>query len=175
MKKIAEHYLSKVITSPFYNSPNPVKDFSILFPEFRDKLSTSIYKFHQKYLDVEIVFVETYRSNILQLQHYNNGASQIKKNGMHHYAIATDIAFKINGKFTYNGDYKFLRQCHEEAGLYLLGLWDIGHVQGIPVSKQGELRKIVDSVICDFQKANGLVVDGIVGKKTIAKAKGVFA
>jgi len=173
MQQITNHYIYKLIVSENYNSVKPIRDRSLLVPEFNEALTRSISKFNAKYPDIEIVFVETYRSNALQAIHYKNGASKIKKNGMHHYGIAADLAFQIDGKFSYNGDYEYLRKCHEEEGLILLGLWDIGHVQFIPVSKQVDLRIEIVKGIKAFQKENGLVADGIVGPKTIAKAKEV--
>lgn len=176
IKDVAQDYLKKVITSPFYFSKTPCKDLTILHGPFRDLLNASVSDFNEKYTDVEVLFVETYRSNTLQQMYFNSGASKIRKNGMHHYAIAVDCAFKINGKFTYNGDYKFLRQCFKDNGLSLLGLWDMGHVQYIPATAtdQNALRNEVDRAIRKFQKDNGLISDGMIGPKTIAKAKEVF-
>lgn len=173
MKSIAAHYVAKIIASDKFNNPNPCKDRNLLVKDFNEALTKSIEAFNKKYPDIEIVFVETYRSNVLQAIHYKNGASKVKKDGMHHFGIAADLAFKINGKFSYNGDYVHLRKCHEAQGLHLLGVWDQGHVQLIPVSEQQILRNEVTKAVKAFQKANGLVADGIVGPKTIAKAKAV--
>lgn len=174
---IAEHYLRRLITGANFFSTKPIKDTALLFPPFLQLLQKSIDKFNVKYPAVKVVYVETYRSNALQLQHYNNGASGIKKNGMHHYGIAADLAFNINGKFTYNGDYKYLRECHTAAGLHLLGAWDIGHVQYIPANAndQAALRLTVNNAVKAFQRKHGLTADGIAGPKTIAKAKEVYS
>lgn len=171
---IAEFYVQKLIPSAEYDSPKATRKTELLYPPFHEKLQKSIEEFHVLYPDVEIVFVETYRSNTLQLKHFNSGASKIRKNGMHHYGIAVDIAFIIDGEFTYQGDYKHLRECHSMNGLHLLGAWDIGHVQFVPVSQQTSLRREVDKAVKAFQKSYGLVVDGIVGSKTRAKAIEVF-
>jgi peptidoglycan hydrolase-like protein with peptidoglycan-binding domain len=175
-QKIANHYLAKIITAPEYNSPNPGKRLELLYRDFNNKLEELTALFYHKVKNQALFFVEGYRSNALQYQHYLNGASQIKKNGMHHYGIAIDIAFKINGAFTYNGDYKILRRCFDEVGLYKLGEWDKGHVQFIPATTtaQNALRQAVDKAVRDFQRVNKLVVDGIVGTKTIAKAKAAY-
>ena len=173
-KQIAEHFIKRLLTSDNFNSANPVKDTALLFPAFWEKLQKSIVAFNVKYPAIKVVFVETYRSNDLQLQHYKNGASQIKKDGMHHFGIAADLAFMINGKFSYNGDYKYLRACHETENLTILPPWDIGHVQFIPVSKQQDLRNEVYSAVKQFQKENGLIPDGIPGQKTISKAKQLY-
>lgn len=174
LKDIAKHYVSKLIPSSSYNSANPVKDESLLFPLFLRLVNDAIQLFNRKYSDVKVVFVETYRSNTLQLIHFNNGASKIRKDGMHHFAIAVDCFFNVNGKNTYNGDYKFLRECFVQCGLNLLGVWDMGHVQMIRVADQQVVRNAVKQAVKDFQRENGLTSDGIVGKKTIAKAKEVY-
>ncbi len=176
MKAIADFYLQKLITSPVYFSPNPGKDVNLLFPDFYKKVTSGIAYFNAKYPKVKVVFVETYRSNALQYTHYKNGASGIPKNGMHHYGIAVDCAFNINGKFSYDGDYKHLRTCFTQAGLFLIAKNDEGHVQYIPVSRveQNKLRESVLIAVKDFQRENGLTSDGVVGPKTIAKAKEVF-
>lgn len=175
MKAIADFYIKSLIKSDKYFSPNPVKDETLLYPPFLNKVKASISEFNKTYPNIDVIFVETYRSNTLQLTHFNNGASKIKKNGMHHYGIAVDIAFKINGKFSYNGDYKLLRECHRKQGLELLGVWDMGHVQFVKVSEQATLRNAVDRAVRNFQFDNGLTVDGVVGKKTQAKAKEIFS
>lgn len=58
---------------------------------------------------------------------------------MHHFGIAADVAFYIEGEFSYRGNYEFLRKIFKDEGLTVLN-WELGHVQMIPVSEQGELR-----------------------------------
>ena len=175
MKEIAQHFLRHVITHKDFFSDKAIKDMGILFPPFREKVEAGISKFNEKYPDVKVIPVETYRSNERQMMHYNNGASKIKKDGMHHFAIAIDLAGEVKGKFTYDIDYKHLRRCIEETGLTLLGVWDMGHSQYIPVGDQGALRKACYGAVEDFQRQYGLKVDGEPGSKTATKAKEVFA
>jgi hypothetical protein len=176
IQSIAQHYIKKLIISNVYFSIQPCRDLSLLYPEFGSLIQLGISDFNEIRPDAEVVLTETYRSDPLQLIYYNSGASKIRKNGMHHYGIAADCAFKINGKLTYKGDYKNLRKCFKEIGLHILKEWDEGHVQLIPAtaSEQNVLRKAIDSAVKQFQSENGLVVDGIVGKNTIKKAKELY-
>lgn len=178
-EEICSWYLMNLITYDGYSSPDKSKDIDLLVPSFKQSFTNSVSEFNIKYPDIKVLLVETYRSNALQLIHFRNGASKIRANGMHHYSIAVDCAFEIEGKFSYdekykNEHYRYLRKCHTKQGLTLLGDWDIGHVQQIPVIYQNQLRAEVLSGVKEFQRVNNLKVDGIVGNKTITKAKEVF-
>jgi hypothetical protein len=170
MKNIAIHYISKIITSSKFYSANPVNDVNLLYPDFFSILKIAMNEFKQRY-DYEVAIVETYRSNTLQQIYFNSGASKIKRDGMHHYGIAADLAFKRNGKITYQGNYEYLRELLKKNKLHLLGAWDLGHVQFIPVSEQSNLRNTIYEQIKLFQKTNGLKIDG---NETIKKAKEIY-
>lgn len=180
-KEICDWYITKIIPSPEYNVENGIKKPDLLYPAFRAKVEAATKEFNKKYPQMKLVYVETYRSNARQLMHFNNGASKIKKNGMHHFGIAVDCAFVYDTdgdgdtEFTYEGDYPYLRQCWLQQGLKLLGLWDKGHCQFIDADNdQVELRAEIVHAVKQFQKSNGLVDDGIIGKRTIAKAKELY-
>lgn len=143
MKKIVDFYINTILKSPKYNSPDPVDDINLLFPDFKVAFFACVEKYKKKYPDQDVIFTETYRSNVLQEKYYNNGASKIKKDGMHHFGIAGDSIFIINGKRTYKGDVNLLRRIYKDSGLTILGMWDPLHVQYIPVAKQQELRNMV--------------------------------
>ena len=170
---IGDWYLKKVITNPGFTKVDAMKDIDLLLPEFKVKVLNAIFEFEKTH-SYKVVFVETLRSAARQLMHFNNGASKIRKGGMHEYAIACDCAFNIDGHFSYDGDYAALRLCFSNQGLFLLGDWDKGHVQLISVQDQTELRRSVDYDIREFQRKYKLTVDGIVGKNTISKAKEIY-
>ena len=174
MKNISDFYLHKLITNPKFNSKNPVNDANLLLPDFSIELDRCIQFYRITYPDQDISFTETYRSNALQKIHFNNGASKIKKNGMHHYGIAADCIFSINGKRTYKGDINLIRKIFRDNGLTILGMWDALHVQFVEVSAQQKLRDFVSKSISAFQRANFLEPTGEADHKTIAKAKEVF-
>lgn len=174
MKKIADFYLSMLLTGAKFNSSQPVSDQGLLFPDFLTQLTSCIEQYKQTHPDQDITFTETYRSNTLQLIHFNNGASKIKKNGMHHYGIAADSIFIIGGKRTFKGDVNLIRKIYKDNGLTILGMWDALHVQFIPAADQQALRDTVSNAITQFQKDNSLAQTGEANPETIAKAKLVF-
>ena len=144
LQAIANWFKSKIPNDPRFNSVSPIKDTSLLYPPFYSLLQQSLTEFENSH-SYKTTVIETYRSNALQLKYYNQGASQIKSDGMHHYGIAADIAFIINGKVSYNGDYTKLRNIFTKNGLTIIGDWDKGHVQYIPVNQQQQLRDLVAS------------------------------
>ncbi len=174
MKKIASFFLEKLITNPKFNAITPNADRQLLLPDFYTAIQKCITLFKQTYPNVDIDFTETYRSNQLQLIHYQNGASKIKKDGMHHYGIAADCIFVVKGKRTYKGDITLLRKIYKENGLYILGNWDPLHVQFIDVPNQPELRNTVEGTIKIFQTKYNIPATGEPDSITIAKAKEIF-
>jgi hypothetical protein len=174
-KKIADFFLQKLVIHPKFNSVSYNSDQSLLFPDFLAKVKTCVAKYNDAHHGQDVTFTETYRSNALQLKHFNNGASKIKANGMHHYGIAADSIFVIGGKKTYKGDVMGLRKIYKDNGLFLLGMWDSMHVQFIPVSQQAALRTAVKDRLIAFQKANNLAQTGDADAATIAMAKKKFS
>jgi hypothetical protein len=147
MKEIAKFFQNVLFKSKRFNSSTPVSDQDLLYPPFLAKLQACIKQYQQTYPNQDITFTETYRSNTLQMIHYNNGASKIKKNGMHHYGIAADSIFIINGKKSYKGDVMLIRKIYQANGLTILGMWDALHVQYIPVGEQQGLRDEVARLV----------------------------
>lgn len=147
MKEIAKFFQNVVFKSKKFNSKTAVSDQDLLYPPFLAKLKVCIKQYQQTYPNQDITFTETYRSNTLQMIHYNNGASKIKKNGMHHYGIAADSIFIINGKKSYKGDVMLIRKIYKDNGLTILGMWDALHVQYISVGEQQGLRDEVRELV----------------------------
>lgn len=138
-EKLKEHYNNAIRPSKKFYSMRPVNDLGLLFPEFLEKLIACFARYNGKYPEHDIYVVETYRSNELQRKYFSERKSRIRKNGMHHFGIAADVAFYIDGEFSYKGNYDFLRKIFKEEGLTVLN-WELGHVQMIPVSEQSEMR-----------------------------------
>nr|WP_068890875.1 peptidoglycan-binding protein [Pedobacter panaciterrae] len=174
MENIADFFLRKIIVDGRYNSLKPIDDQALLVPEFLAKLNVCIGIYRQTYPSQSVTFSETYRSNALQAKYFDQGASKIKENGMHHYGIAADSIFIINGKRSYKGDVVLLRKIYVDNGLTILGMWDALHVQFIMVGKQQLLRSTVVNKLKTFQKEHGLSQTGLVDSKTIEKAREQF-
>jgi hypothetical protein len=174
MLGIETFFLTSLMTSPDFLSTKPVDDIGLLFPPFLDKLKKSVILYKKSYPDQNIIFIETYRSNTLQEIYYNRGSSKLRQNGMHHYGIAADCMFEIDGQRTFKGDIELLRQIHTFNGLTILGMWDSLHVQFIPVSEQQQLRMNVTTKIKSFQAGYALPVTGEPDVLTIQKAITIF-
>lgn len=187
-KKIAQHYLYSICPSDYFNSLSPVCDKYLLFPEFREMIEEALIKYDEINVDNDCPYIyESFRSHKLQNIYYYRGASKIKggnimTSGMHHFGIAVDIINLIDKNGNKNKDkgesvdwsninYKLLRTITRSMGINDLGSYEVCHFQMIPVIEQNNLRKAIREEIITFQENNGLVVDSIVGPKTIAKIK----
>jgi len=142
-QQIAISFATKIKPSPKFLSIKPVDDQDLLFPPFLEKWQECAKQYQDRYPSQRLTFSETYRSNTLQTQYYNQGASKIKVNGMHHYGIAGDTVFIINGKESYKGDIALIRKIYKDNGLTILGMWDPLHVQYIAVADQQKVREAV--------------------------------
>lgn len=143
-ENICINYFSKIKQSDVYDSVKPVRNTDLLLPDFYNALVYCFNEYQKKYPSQRTYITETYRSNSLQLKYYKTGKSKIRKNGMHHYGIAADIAYLINDKLSYKGDYSYLRKIFKDNNLTVLD-WELGHVQFIPVSEQSELREEIEN------------------------------
>lgn len=141
-EKIKQHYENVLKDSEHFGSLSPVNDMELLYPEFLDRLIICFTEYTEQKPGEEVYIVETYRSNALQEKYYEEGKSRIRRNGMHHFGLAADAAFYINGKFSYDGDYNLLRKIFRRNGLTVLN-WEKGHVQFVKVSEQPEIRNYV--------------------------------
>lgn len=175
MEDIAQFFLEKLMIDERYGIAKPVDDQTLLLPSFLNTLEVCVDIYKQKYPNQSVTFTETYRSNPLQYKYFQQGASKIKADGMHHYGIAADSIFIINGKRSYKGDVMLLRKIYVDNGLTILGMWDALHVQLIPVGQQTELRNAVITKIKTFQNQQGIPSTGLVDDITIAKARSVFS
>lgn len=180
--KIAQHFISKIIPSDSFQINSPVRDLDLLYPGMKikaEKLLKLCSESGKTNLNRFKVF-ESFRSAVRQRAMYESGTSQRKSNGMHWFGIAVDIVSFIpyqnhaeRGGWEWRGDYAKLTEFADDLGLTHLR-FEQCHFQYIPVSQQNDLVATVTNEVIHFQQNNGLKPDGIIGNKTIAKAKEIY-
>ncbi|MBS1495105.1 MAG: peptidoglycan-binding protein [Bacteroidetes bacterium] len=142
---IAEHFYNVIKKSKEFMSDSLVTDTSLLEPLFGEKIEKLSEIIQEK--GGRIKRMETFRSAVNQIKAFQSHHSSIKTNGMHYYGIAQDIlCLDSNGKIIEKGEakeYTLLRNEAVNLGLYVIGTWDAGHIQGIPVSLQNAMREYV--------------------------------
>src|SRR5215471_6996632 len=97
----------------------------------------------------ELMIFETYRSQQRQEQLFLQGATQLRKVGVHHFGLACDIVKSINGEPSWKGDFSIVGQLAQSAGLIWGGNWgnpnihhsfiDQPHVQRCTIARQASL------------------------------------
>lgn len=146
-ESIAKNFIEVIKKSPVFkaNKEFMIMDRSLLETSFNNKIEATIGLTEAK--GVKVLPRETVRTDALQEHYYYTGASKIKKNGMHKFGIAIDIlCLGDDEKLIQDGsanEYSVLRKSALECDLHLLGLWDAGHIQAIPVAEQNAMRQYV--------------------------------
>ncbi len=140
-------YTDVISIHPLFNSTKRVADLNLLEPITRQKVEAIITDAKAHGLDL-MVF-ETYRSQTRQEELFNQGASKLKKVGVHHYGLACDVVKVIHGEPSWKGDFSLLGQLAHEHGLIWGGDWgapniphtfiDAVHVQRCTVARQAAL------------------------------------
>lgn len=92
---------------------------------------------------------ETYRSAERQEMLFEQGKTELKTVGVHHYGLACDIVYIVNGQPSWDGDFDYLGHLAVKHGLIWGGDWgapnaahtfrDDDHVQLIHVDQQVKL------------------------------------
>lgn len=176
---IAKHYVEKIIPSDSFSNGGVCGNMDLLFPLFKVDVLKLIVSYNEFNSGKELPYVyESFRSHALQSIYYNRGSSKIRGGnilnaGMHHFGIAVDIVNKTNSGVKWNLDYTLLRKLADKIGMISLS-WELCHFQMVKTTEQTELRKAVYQYLAGWQEENGLKPDGIVGNKTIAKAKELY-
>src|SRR5215469_8917734 len=117
---------------------------------------------------IQLMIYETYRSLERQLDLFNQGASQLRNVGVHHYGLACDIVKDVNGEPSWKGDFSFLRGLAKAHGLIWGGDWgtpnvhhsfqDNDHVQRCSVTDQAQLFRgewFPDATYNPYTEASG--------------------
>ncbi len=130
-----------------FNSTKVISAVQLLEPTTRAAVKAIIDEAHE--VGLELMVFETYRSQARQTQLFNNGASQLKTVGVHHYGLACDLVRNVGGKPSWKGDFRKLGKLARKHGLIWGGDWgksgikprfvDEYHVQRCTVARQKSL------------------------------------
>lgn len=143
-----QNFFTEVIKAdPRYNTVKRVSDIALLEPVFRQAVEAILQE--AKTEGLELMVFETYRSQVRQSHLYDQGVTQLKVVGVHHYGLGADIVKVINGQPSWDGDFAFLGKLARKHNL-ISGLdWgepdkhhsfvDPCHIQRIRVKDQNKL------------------------------------
>lgn len=141
-------YSEKIKTSPAYRLFERVSALDLLYPPF----ATSLVKLFAtaRSESLPIMIFETYRSQERQLDLFNKGATTLKRNGMHHFGVAADIVFLINGAPSWAATHNWARlgKIGQDFGLEWGGAWggfiDKPHFQLIPATFTAQAQIVAE-------------------------------
>lgn len=144
MKSFYEEVITK---DPRFNDTSRVHDLGLLEPVMRAKVEAIVRDAAAHGLT--LLAFETYRSQTRQQELYDQGATQLRKVGVHHYGLACDLVKSINGQPSWKGSFELLRDLAYHYGLIWGGDWgtpaahhtlyDPVHVQRVSVGRQASL------------------------------------
>lgn len=154
-----------------FKSINPVKDMNLVEPGTRAAVLALIADAEKAGHDLRVT--ETFRSQARQQYVYDRGFSHLRKVGCHGYGLAVDLGLYNDGVYEDDGDpyYKFILPLARKHNLISGQDWgtprqrhsfkDWGHVQRIPVFRQGQVFRgewypPEDYNPYDDQKAHGI-------------------
>jgi hypothetical protein len=131
-------YTSIICKDARFNSIELCKDTALLEPNTRRKVAAIIAD--AKAAGHVLAVIETYRSEARQEQLFQNGATQLKQVGCHHYGVACDLGFlKPDGSVNWDANYSVLAELAKNHNLVSGFNWkfkDSDHVQNCAVSDQ---------------------------------------
>jgi D-alanyl-D-alanine carboxypeptidase len=140
-------YTDVISTDARFDSVSRVSDLALLEPVTRQLVQNIVAAAEQ--MGIALMVYETYRSQARQQELFDNGATKLRKVGVHHYGLACDIVRVIGGEPSWKGDFSFLGQLAHSAGLIWGGDWgspqikhsfiDSVHVQRCTVARQPDL------------------------------------
>jgi hypothetical protein len=133
--------------SPKFTSKKRIADLALLEPQTRKRVRAIIAD--AKAHGVKLMVFETYRSEARQTELFNQGATQLRKVGVHHYGLACDLVRDVNGEPSWKGDFELLGTLAHHHRLIWGGDWgkphihhsfvDPVHVQRCTIERQASL------------------------------------
>jgi len=141
-------YDTVIRNSTAFRSSAVCKDLALLEPGTRAAVLALLANAKAQGIDLRLL--ETYRSQTRQSALFVQRATQLRTVGCHGYGVAADFGVFVNGKYAEdNKPYVFLRAMVRKHGLISGQDWghgmesasfvDSGHVQRVPVWRQGAL------------------------------------
>lgn len=124
-----------------FNHLNRIGDLDLLEPSFRARVQAIVSELAAAGIQVRII--ETYRSKARQQDLYLHKHTKLKRVGVHHYGLACDFVYMVNGKPSWSGSYAKLGELAKKHKLVWGGSWktfkDLGHVQMCSLKDQTQL------------------------------------
>lgn len=144
---MSNFYTDVIMKSPLFRSANECRSLDMLEPVTRAAVVAILAECAA--VGSPLMVTETYRSVQRQEQLYEDGATELKTVGVHHYGLACDFAKVINGKPSWGGSWTFLRDLAVKHGLVSGVDWgepsvhhsfiDPDHVQRCTLAEQDAL------------------------------------
>jgi hypothetical protein len=142
------NFFTDIITNDSrLHSPNRIHDPALLEPVTRAAVQAVITDATTR--GIKLMIFETYRSKERQQVLFDQGATQLRTVGVHHYGLACDLVKDINGDPSWKGDFSFLGAIAPLHGLVWGGDWgrpdlrhsfrDNDHVQRCNLAMQPQL------------------------------------
>lgn len=143
----ANFYESVIKQDARFKSSKRVADPALLEPQTRAAVQAIIAD--AAVMGLNLVIFETFRSNERQQLLFDQGASKLRKVGVHHYGLACDLVKSIDGEPSWKGSFAFLGDLARHHGLIWGGDWgqantkhtflDDDHVQRCTLGRQAAL------------------------------------
>ena len=127
-----------------FRSTDRIADPALLEPVTRQAVAAILARTRD--LGMELMVFETYRSQERQAALFEQGVTQLRQVGVHHYGLAADLVKVIEGQPSWDGDCAFMGRLARKYNLIWGGDWgepekthnfrDYDHVQRCRVSAQ---------------------------------------
>jgi len=144
---MASFYDTTIRNSRYWGHDTVCKDMAMLEPGTRAAVLALMAEAKADGIDLRVL--ETYRSQTRQSALFTAHATQLRVVGCHGYGVACDFGVFVEGAYQEkNSPYVFLRELARKHGLISGQDWghakeggfvDSGHVQRVPVWRQGAL------------------------------------
>lgn len=130
-----------------FHSTQICSQFALLAPLMKQKIQAILADAHAE--GHNMMLYESYRSTERQEMLFQQGKTKLQHIGVHHYGLAADIVYVVNGQPSWSGDFSVLGRLAVAHGLIWGGDWgapnehhdfiDNDHVQLIHVDQQDAL------------------------------------